>query len=199
MKICLKLFVCIILCALLFTFGTLLADKVHLKSQVILLEITPGFKCICHQAICNSIHNHIAQKMLESADSQTRVTEYLTKNLNDINQAVTDALLNEGCTEQIAITVIQRPVSSTVIDGFYIPSGKYYTIEICIGDGIGTSHQSILHPIAITHAGNNPFTNIKLLPVFENTQDNYIFNFSETSIRFKLLDFLGKIENFTIN
>ncbi len=121
-------------------------------------------------------------------------TDAITKHLQELEYEARSTLRDNGCWEDVRVTLQQEAFSKREYDTFSLPSGIYRSLRITIGAGNGRNWWCVAFPALCSGTSVDEFQEIA---VGAGLPEELTKTVSEGryEIRFFFLDCLGKLEN----
>jgi len=196
MRIC-KHVIILSVAFLLFVFGTLLCDKQNLQNNLIRLHIVANSDEEADQKAKMLVKEEVTQFLLthmQNASSKEEARRFLERELTNIQSCAEAALDNAGVTGQVRVQLSKEAFGLRSYDTFSLPSGIYDALRIELGEGKGENWWCVVFPSLCDPVTSSGFASAADRSGFDQTLTGTLTGVYE--VRFLLLDWLGRIENF---
>ena len=173
-------------------------DRKTLNDQIIRLHVVgasdtdedQNTKIMVRDAILDRL-----RELTEGATSKDQVQEILSQNL-EILQDTANQVLQQAGIEQCAYVTLQKEAFETrVYDTFSLPAGVYDSLRIVIGAGEGKNWWCVVFPDLCVPAATKEVEDVAVSAGFSENLGKTLTD-EEYQIRFLLLDWLGRVENY---
>lgn len=177
---------------------TLCRDKQLLQEHLVRLHVVANSDSQEDQAqklqVRDAVLSYLEPAMEAISDPQEAVA-YLQAHLEDLEQVANTALKKAGSALQAVVTLDMEEFTTRVYDTFTLPAGIYESLRIEIGEGEGHNWWCVVFPSLCLPATSDGF---EAQAVDGGLSQGLASCLSEGrySIRFRLLDWLGQLENF---
>ena len=189
----------LLLIAVLAWCGTLLADRYNLSQKIVRLHVVANSDKVSDQRVKLQVRDGILTYLEENMDQNLRPEEalqWLQQRLPEL-EAVTDRVLRRagrGVTAEITLT--REAFSERQYDTFSLPSGLYHSLRITLGEGEGENWWCVVFPSLCLPTTTEGFEAVAAGAGFPDSLTGALNREPEYEIRFFLLDWLGKVQNF---
>ena len=188
-----------LLALMLFSIGSLLADKQTLRNDVIRLHVVANSDDPQDQQIKLSVRDAVIgyiQSNMQDVTDVEQAKAYLKSQLQDLQNVANDTLRKLGSSDFARVCLKTEEFGVRAYDTFSLPSGIYESLRIEIGDARGKNWWCVVFPSLCIPSSREEFTDTAVSAGFEQGLTNTLSQKEGYEIRFFLLDCLGKIENF---
>lgn len=170
-----------------------------LKNEVIRLHIIANSDSDADQAeklkVRDAVLNYI-EKGISQLSNRDEAENYIRSRLADIERVANEILAENGSDHIAKAKLGLKDFGKRIYDTFALPSGVYEALQIEIGEAEGQNWWCVVFPGLCMPASNEEFCQVAASAGFDNNTIETISDTGSLKIRFYLLDFIGKIENF---
>lgn len=180
--------------------GMVVADKQLLRENLIRLHVVANSDSQEDQAIKLEVRDAIIAALQEGMDTSVdadEAKEYLSAHLTDLEMVANAALARAGSTNTATVTLGMEEFPVREYDTFSLPSGVYESLRVTIGEGEGHNWWCVVFPSLCVPATSADFTDAAVAAGFPEDLANTLAG--DYEVRFFLLDYLGRLENFLGN
>lgn len=180
--------------------GMVVADKQLLRENLIRLHVVANSDSQEDQAIKLEVRDAIIAALQEGMDTSMdadEAKEYLSAHLTDLEMVANAALARAGSTNTATVTLGMEEFPVREYDTFSLPSGVYESLRVTIGEGVGHNWWCVVFPSLCVPATSADFTDAAVAAGFPEDLANTLAG--DYEVRFFLLDYLGRLENFLGN
>jgi len=192
------LFLLIVIGVILWLVGTL-KSKATLKNEIIRLHIIANSNSEADQAekikVRDGILSHI-QDEIAKLPSREEAENYIRTKLTEIEEIANQILKDSGSEHTARVKLGLKEFGKRIYETFTLPAGVYKALQIEIGEAQGENWWCVVFPGLCTQISGNEFVQTATAAGFDETVVEAISNDGDFKIRFFVLDFWGKIENF---
>jgi stage II sporulation protein R len=195
-----KLFKTCIFCllaAFLIWFGTVLNDRQTLNGDVIRFHVVADSDSPEDQAVKLEVKDAIVsylQEKLEPFTDIDQVKAYLNTHLDALREVAEETLERLGVRQKVSVSFEEEAFPVRHYDTFKLPSGIYQSLRIRIGEAQGKNWWCVVFPSLCLPSTTEDFRDTAVGSGFsENLTDTLEKPYQ---IRFFLLDWWGRVENF---
>ena len=182
----------------LWLFGVI-TDRQALGEKVIRLHVVGASNSEADQKVKLQVRDAIVTalegKMTQLPDAAA-AKAYLQKNLQTIEEIANETLENAGFSEKATVTLMEEAFPVRHYETFSLPSGVYQSLRVTIGEGEGKNWWCVVFPSLCLPATGEDFTDTAAGAGFSYGLSGALKGEPTCQVRFFLLDFLGKVENF---
>ncbi len=194
-----KISCAILLLLAFFVTGGLLADRQYLHNELVRLHILANSDTDLDQqnklAIRDSVLSWI-QTYMQDTDSAAQAMEYLQAARPEIEGFVNDQLKNMGCEYTARVSLVEEEFDTRYYDTFSLPAGIYNSLKIELGKAAGENWWCVVFPSLCLPTSVDAFQDAAVSAGVQGNLTNTLAGEGGYTVRFFLLDCLGKIENF---
>ncbi len=187
-----------LLTAALFWCGTLIADRERLNQELIRLHVVAASDSAEDQAAKLHVRDAVLQS-LEEGLRQTADVEaakaYIQENLPKIQRAANLALAEAGVDAQAVVSFCRERFETRAYNTFTLPAGVYESLRIVIGPGKGHNWWCVAFPSLCLPATSSGFQKAAQTAGFPESLTHALAGEEPYSVRFYLLDVMGRLEN----
>lgn len=179
--------------------GTLIADSNRLKSELIRLHVVANSDTQADQAVKLQVRDALLDSLredLELAVDASQAKAYLEEKLPKLELLANEVLDQAGFSERAHITLGMDAFPLREYDTFSLPSGLYQTLKVVIGEGNGHNWWCVVFPQLCLPATAAEFEETAVEAGLDDPMIQTLRREEPYTVRFYLLDLLGKIENF---
>ena len=190
--------VCLMIAGLIWL-GTLAADRVFLNDQVIRLHVVANSDSSEDQSIKLQVRdavNDFLQETLADVTSAEEARAYIAENLPKIQTIANEVLVRCGVEPDAVATFCKENIGTRLYDTFRLPAGVYEALRITIGEGEGKNWWCVAFPTLCIPATSEGFEDVAAGAGFPDRLNEALMDRESYSIRFFLLDCMGRVENF---
>lgn len=193
-KLVKRVWFCFLLVVLVWC-GTLLADRQMLRQELVRFHVVAAsdeaedqiLKLRVRDAVMDSLHSALA----DVGDVEQAKT-WLRENLPKLQRIANETLAAAGCEDFAAVRFDLEVFDTRQSDGLSLPAGVYETLRITIGEGEGENWWCVVFPLQSADESED----IAAGAGFPGGLDETLTEAEGFSIRFFLLDALGRLEYF---
>jgi stage II sporulation protein R len=193
----LLIIVCILMIVYLVVWcGSVLSDRSALNENLIRLHVVANSDSEEDQALKLKVRDAVVQKLQDTMESFPTIEEaraYLQTHLPELQEFVNQVIRELGFTDTAEVTLDHEAFDTREYDTFTLPAGYYEALRITIGQGQGRNWWCVVFP-SLCVGTSNDFADTAVGAGFSNTLTETLQE--EPTIRFFLLDWLGRVENF---
>lgn len=179
--------------------GALIADSNRLKSELIRLHVVANSDTQADQAVKLQVRDALLDSLredLELAVDASQAKAYLEEKLPKLELLANEVLDKAGFSERAHITLGMDAFPLREYDTFSLPSGLYQTLKVVIGEGNGHNWWCVVFPQLCLPATAAEFEETAVEAGLDDPMIQTLRREEPYTVRFYLLDLLGKIENF---
>ena len=190
--------VCLMIAGLIWL-GTLAADRVFLNDQVIRLHVVANSDSSEDQSIKMQVRdavNDFLQETLADVTSAEEARAYIAENLPKIQTIANEVLVRCGVEPDAVATFCKENFGTRLYDTFRLPAGVYEALRITIGEGEGKNWWCVAFPTLCIPATSEGFEDVAAGAGFPDRLNEALMDRESYSIRFFLLDCMGRVEKF---
>lgn len=179
--------------------GVVLTDKTQLRGNLIRLHVVANSDAEEDQCVKLKVRNAVLtylQPELASCKDAKSAKDCIQNRLTQLTEVANGVLEREGSEDRAVVTLMEEAFPIRYYDTFTLPSGVYESLRIVIGSGEGHNWWCVVFPALCVPATSDSFTDEAISAGLSPTLTDTISGEHPYTIRFFLLDCLGKIENF---
>ena len=176
--------------------GRVLFDRIALNENLIRLHVVANSDSEEDQALKLKVRDAVVDKLQETLESFPTMEEakaYLQENLPALEAFVNQVIQELGFSQTATVSVDQEAFDTREYDTFTLPAGYYEALRITIGEGQGKNWWCVVFP-SLCVGSTKDFQDTAVGAGFSSDLTQTLQD--DTEIRFFLLDWLGKVENF---
>lgn len=192
------LFLLIVIGAILWVIGAV-ESNATLKNEIIRLHIIANSNSDEDQAEKLKVRDGVLayiEEEISKLPSREEAENYIRSKLADIEKVANQILAENGSAHIAKVKLGLKEFGKRIYETFTLPSGVYKALQIEIGEAEGENWWCVVFPGLCMPATSNEFCEVAVSAGFSEDVVETISNTGEYKIRFFILDFLGKIENF---
>lgn len=190
--------VCLLIAGLLWI-GSLIVDRVILNDEVIRLHVVANSDAQEDQDIKLQVRDAVNDYLGELLANVTSVEEakaYIQESLPKIQKVANEVLIRCGVEPDAVVTFCKETFGTRLYDTFRLPAGLYEALRITIGEGEGQNWWCVAFPTLCVPATSEGFEDVAAGAGFPERLSDALQEQESCSIRFFLLDCMGRLENF---
>ena len=190
--------VCLLIAGLLWI-GSLIVDRVILNDEVIRLHVVANSDAQEDQDIKLQVRDAVNDYLGELLANVTSVEEakaYIQESLPKIQKVANEVLIRCGVEPDAVVTFCKETFGTRLYDTFRLPAGLYEALRITIGEGEGQNWWCVAFPTLCVPATSEGFEDVAAGAGFPERLSDALQEQGSCSIRFFLLDCMGRLENF---
>ena len=174
-------------------------DRKVLNDQIIRLHVVgasdsaedQNTKLLVRDAVLNKL-----RELTSEAASKKQVQQILSQNLAVLQDAANQVLQQVGSPQSVNVTLQKEAFGTRVYDTFSLPAGVYDSLRIVIGAGEGRNWWCVVFPGLCVPAASEEVEDVAVSAGFSEELGKTLTGEEPYEIRFLLLDWLGRVENF---
>ena len=190
--------VCLLIAGLLWI-GSLIVDRVILNDEVIRPHVVANSDSQEDQDIKLQVRDAVNDYLGELLANVTSVEEakaYIQESLPKIQKVANEVLIRCGVEPDAVVTFCKETFGTRLYDTFRLPAGLYEALRITIGEGEGQNWWCVAFPTLCVPATSEGFEDVAAGAGFPERLSDALQEQESCSIRFFLLDCMGRLENF---
>lgn len=184
-----------------FTVGYIMNMKKEISDNVLRLHIVAASNSEPDQNLKLAVRNRILNDFsadFSKCSSIVDSLDYVSQNIDKIKEASADELKSRGCTLPVEAELKQHSFPTKTYGDISLPSGKYTTLDIKIGNAEGQNWWCVMYPpLCINDSIAELPTASKEKLMQSLSDDEYTLitssNCSDVNIKFRLAEILGDI------
>ena len=190
--------VCLLVAGLLWI-GSLIVDRCFLNDEVIRLHVVANSDSQEDQDIKLQVRDAVNDYLGELLADVTSVEEakaYIQECLPKIQKVANEVLIRCGVEPDAVVTFCKETFGTRLYDTFRLPAGVYEALRVTIGEGEGQNWWCVAFPTLCVPATSEGFEDVAAGAGFPERLSDALQEQESCSIRFFLLDCMGRLENF---
>lgn len=187
-----------LLAAVLF-FAGLLADKAHLGQDFLRLHVIGASNEAADQAVKLQVRDAVLKALepgLAGCESVEQAKVYIAQHLGMLEEAANAALDSAGRKDRAQVLLGREAYPTRNYDTFSLPSGVYESLRVVIGSGEGKNWWCVVFPSLCVPASADGFREVSVEAGVTPTMQETLATDGRYTLRFFLLECLGRLENF---
>lgn len=180
-------------------FGTVISDKKQLRDSVLRLHVIANSDSQADQEVKLKVRDAVLEEVnghLDSAMTKQQAREVLEGKLKELEEVANMVLRQEGMTDIATVTLGREEYPTREYDTFTLPAGVYDSLIVSIGEAKGQNWWCVVFPNLCLPAVGSDAADVAAGAGFSDSLSGAITGREGYQVRFFLLDWLGKIENF---
>ena len=176
--------------------GSVVSDRNALNENLIRMHIVANSDSEEDQALKLKVRDAVIQKLQDTMEAFPTIEEarkYLQSHLPELQEFVNQVLSELGSADSAVVTLDHEPFDTREYDSFTLPAGYYEALRITIGQGQGKNWWCVVFP-SLCVGSSDDFADTAAGAGFSETLTDTLQDAPQ--IRFFLLDWLGRVENF---
>ena len=173
------------------------AADMEIYDKVIRLHVIANSNSEYDQAVKLKVRDKIltvVEALTEHCETKEEAERVLSENADAIKNAAAEALRENGCGLSVDIKIGQEKYPTREYGGFRLPSGKYCSLRVMLGEAEGKNCWCVLFPPLCTASATEPeeellqvgFTPGQVEIITESSSPRY-------KIKFKILEIIGSL------
>ena len=180
-------------------FGTVISDKKQLRDSVLRLHVIANSDSQADQEVKLKVRDAVLEEVnghLDSAMTKQQAREVLEGKLKELEEVANMVLRQEGMTDIATVTLGREEYPTREYDTFTLPAGVYDSLIVSIGEAKGQNWWCVVFPSLCLPAVGSDAADVAAGAGFSDSLSGAITGREGYQVRFFLLVWLGKIENF---
>lgn len=180
-------------------FGTVISDKKQLRDSILRLHVIANSDSQADQEVKLKVRDAVLEEVnghLDSAMTKQQAREVLEGKLKELEEVANMVLRQEGMTDIATVTLGREEYPTREYDTFTLPAGVYDSLIVSIGEAKGQNWWCVVFPSLCLPAVGSDAADVAAGAGFSDSLSGAITGREGYQVRFFLLDWLGKIENF---
>ncbi len=189
----------LVLAAALVYLGTIYGDKCELQNELLRLHVVANSDSKEDQALKLQVRDAIIatlEKDMARVDTKEQAQALICSRLEKLEQVANETLAEAGSTNRATVTLEREPFDTRQYDTFTLPAGVYDSLRVTIGSGQGQNWWCVVFPGLCVPAASDGVTAVAVEAGLSDSLSGAIVGRKEYQVRFFLLDWMGRIENF---
>ncbi len=199
MKFLGKLFLYLALSAVLIWFGGVLKDKQQLQGGIVRLHVVANSDSAEDQsnklAVRDAVVKYLQEKM-DAFQNSEQAKAFLETNIEKIEAIANRTLQQLGTLDRVKVILALEEFGTRIYETFALPAGIYDALRIEIGNAEGQNWWCVVFPSFCVPKTTDQFQSTAVSSGFSDRVTNTVSGEPAYKIRFFVLDWIGKIENF---
>ena len=190
---------CLALLAAVIYLATVVSDRQELDDSVIRLHVVADSDSEADQAVKLKVRDAVLTAMeitLAGAENKDQAQTALEERLAELEAAANHVLEAEGVSDRAKVTLLEEEFPTREYDTFSLPAGVYDSLRVTIGSGEGKNWWCVVFPGLCVPTAVEEVEDVAVSAGFSESLSGSITGEPEYQIRFFLLDWLGRVENF---
>ena len=178
---------------------TVFVDRQELDDAVIRLHVVADSDSEADQAVKLKVRDAVLSSMEENltgAENKEQAQEALRGCLNRIETVANQVLESEGVRDRATVTLMEEAFPTRQYDTFSLPAGVYDSLRVTIGSGEGKNWWCVVFPGLCVPAAVEEVEDVAVSAGFSQSLSGSITGEPRYQVRFFVLDWLGRVENF---
>lgn len=179
--------------------GTVISDKKQLSDGVLRLHVIANSDSQADQTVKLKVRDAVLEVVnghLDPSMTKQQAREVLGGQLEELEEVANRVLRQEGMTDVATVTLGREEYPTREYETFTLPAGVYDSLKITIGSGQGKNWWCVVFPSLCLPAAGSDAADVAVGAGFSDSLSGAITGRGGYQVRFFLLDWLGKIENF---
>lgn len=189
----------VIILALVLLIRPIVRDKVSLQDNILRLHVVANSDSVEDQKQKLSVRDSIIsylQPKLEGLTDKDQVMALIKEELPKLKQIAQNTLDELGSKLSVVVRLCREEFNTRYYETFSLPAGVYDALRVEIGNAEGKNWWCVVFPsLCLPAAGQNVVQTAATVGI-DAELGNTLTGEQGYEIRFFLLDWLGKIENF---
>lgn len=199
-KIIKRLLVLTLVAALVYV-GSVYLSKRELQNEVLRLHVVADSDSEEDQALKLKVRDAIITALeddLARVGTKEQAQAMISGKLEELEKIANEVLEAEGATDRAVVTLAREGFETRDYDTFSLPAGVYDSLRITIGSGQGENWWCVVFPELCIPAASDEVEDVAVGAGFSDGLAGAITGKKEYQVRFFLLDWMGRIENFFV-
>lgn len=191
--------ICVALLASVVYLATVVLDRQELDDSVIRLHVVADSDSEADQAVKLKVRDAVLAAMedtLAGAEDKAQAQAALQASLTELEEAANRVLEAEGVPDRAAVTLLEEEFPTREYDTFSLPAGVYDSLRVTIGSGEGKNWWCVVFPGLCVPTAVEEVEDVAVSAGFSESLSGSITGEPQYQVRFFLLDWLGRVENF---
>ena len=190
---------CLVLLAAVFYLITVVSDRRELHESVIRLHVVADSDSAADQAVKLKVRDAVLtamEEVLTGEEDKDQAETALRSSLTALEEVANRTLEEEGVSDRAMVTLLEEEFPTREYDTFSLPAGVYDSLRVTIGSGSGQNWWCVVFPGLCVPAAVEEVEDVAVSAGFSNSLSGSITGQPQYQVRFFLLDWLGRVENF---
>ncbi len=179
--------------------GSVISDKNQLQEEVLRLHVVAASDSEADQEVKLKVRDAVLAAVegdLSGAFTKEQAHEQIAAKLSELEEVANAVLEAEGFADRATVTLTEEEFPTREYDTFSLPAGVYDSLRITIGEGQGQNWWCVVFPSLCVPAAVEDVEDVAAGAGFTDSLSGAITGQEGYEIRFFVLDWLGRIENF---
>ena len=194
-----KRVISLVLVAVVLYMWTVVRDKRQLSEEVLRLHVVASSDSETDQTVKLKVRDAVLVEV-EEAMAQARDKQDAAQAVEDmlarLEEVANTTLEEAGVQDRATVTLEREAFPVRVYDTFTLPSGVYDSLRVTIGEGQGQNWWCVVFPSLCIPAVSAGVEDVAAGAGFSDSLSGAITGQEQYEVRFFLLDWLGRVENF---
>ena len=185
--------------AFIFTLLSAIYDKHQLRDRLIRLHVVANSNSDIDQSRKMQVRDAVItylQPQITKLSSKKQAYVFIEAQLQNIEHIANQTLEQLGAKEKACVSLVTECYDTRIYDTFTLPAGVYESLKVEIGNHEGKNWWCVVFPSLCLPATEDGFQAVAVSSGFDQQLTDTLSDDSNFEIRFFLLDFIGKVENF---
>lgn len=185
--------------AFIFTLLSAIHDKHQLRDRLIRLHVVANSNSDIDQSRKMQVRDAVItylQPQITKLSSKKQAYVFIEAQLQNIEHIANQTLEQLGAKEKACVSLVTECYDTRIYDTFTLPAGVYESLKVEIGNHEGKNWWCVVFPSLCLPATADGFQAVAVSSGFDQQLADTLSDDSNFEIRFFLLDFIGKVENF---
>ncbi len=178
---------------------TVCADKYALREGMLRLHVVADSDSEEDQAIKLQVRDAVIQALEEDLDrvgTKEQAQALISSRLDELEKVANNVLRKAGVADRATVTLTREAYDTRDYDTFTLPAGVYDSLRVTIGSGQGQNWWCVVFPSLCLPAASEEVEDVAAGAGFSDGLSGAITGRQEYRVRFFLLDWLGRVENY---
>ncbi len=180
-------------------FGSVLADRQQLSRDVIRLHVVANSDSQQDQAVKLQVRdavNGYLEHLLSGTEDVQQARGVIMEHLQELETVANETLSRCDMGQSACVSLTEECFDTRRYETFSLPAGVYEALRVTIGQGQGKNWWCVVFPALCTGKSQQEFTDTAAGAGFEEELTGSLTGQGRYEIRFFLLDWLGRLQNF---
>ena len=181
-----------------FEAGKLWQDKCSVQDTLVRLHVVANSDSSYDQELKMKVKDAIVAYIspyMENMESREMALAFLGEHLEEIRVVGQKALKEAGCFEDIEVLLDEIAFDTRAYETFSLPAGIYQTLQVKIGEAEGQNWWCVAFPTLCMPTSTEGFVDVAASAGLNEEVTNMLTQEDGYTLRFYVLDQLGKLEN----
>ena len=174
-------------------------DKKQLSDHVLRLHVVAASDSEMDQAVKLQVRDAVlgrVEQAMAQAEDKEEAKACVQEMLDQLEEVANSVLEEQGVEDRATVTLARETFPVREYDTFTLPSGVYDSLRVTIGEGQGKNWWCVVFPSLCIPAVSQDVEDVAAGAGFSDSLSGAITGQEQYELRFFLLDWLGKVENF---